>query len=522
MKRLARSRPMYLALSIAIAMTLLPDGAQGAPPTPAFGPSIDPYAVYEGQSTCSTDPKPGVVDFSRMALAAYPYTGSYGISRECNLGGQSEHKEGRAFDWMVSASNSRDVGAVDDMINWLLATDRYGNRHANARRLGVMYIIWNRYMWRAYRPDDGWQPYSGPNPHTDHVHFSFSWAGALQQTSWWKAIPRDYNMYTNYWYDKSGTNGNGADAVAVGGEIHVFGATPSGSGLSHAVYAGDRFNWPSQTLDEGGTSTGRSTKSIWYGGELHVFNERAGGGIRHLVYSNGRWISQDLDVGASSGQSIEVTNSLGELHIYNIRAGGGGLRHMVWSRGNWYYQDLDTGGSTGAGGITTIEAWSQLHLFTQRSGGNGLRHIVYDAPSGRYYYEDLDLGGTDGTFAATILYGGELHIMSRIKASGGIRHLNYSPVTKTWYRQDLDTGGSVGMFLQVSAFGGDLHVFSTPLSGLGVRHDYWRGDAGRWESATYDTYDPTGWWLSAVNVGNSMWVTSSHTSGTGFWALSWQ
>lgn len=182
MKRLARSRPMYLALSIAIAMTLLPDGAQGAPPTPAFGPSIDPYAVYEGQSTCSTDPKPGVVDFSRMALAAYPYTGSYGISRECNLGGQSEHKEGRAFDWMVSASNSRDVGAVDDMINWLLATDRYGNRHANARRLGVMYIIWNNWMWRAY--DVTRTTNASSDPHDDHIHISFGWDGAYARTSY--------------------------------------------------------------------------------------------------------------------------------------------------------------------------------------------------------------------------------------------------------------------------------------------------------------------------------------------------
>ncbi|MFN8104084.1 MAG: hypothetical protein U0U69_06450 [Acidimicrobiia bacterium] len=521
MKRLTRSRPFLLALVVALTMVLLPNGAQGAPPTPAFRSPVDPYPVYDGQATCSPDPKPGVVDFSKMVLAAYPYTGSYGISRDCNLGGQSEHKEGRAFDWMVSAGSSRDVAAVDDLVNWLLATDANGNRHALARRLGIMYIIWNGYMWRAYRPDDGWQPYTGPNPHTDHVHFSFTWAGALQQTSWWNKT-RDYTQYTNMWSDRTGTNGNGADAVTVGGEVHVFGAVPSGTGLSHAVYSGDRFDWPSQVLDAGGLSTGRSIKSIWYAGELHVFNERAGGGIRHLVYSGGKWLSQDLDVGPSSGQSIEVINSLGELHIYDIRTGGGGIRHMVWSRGQWWYQDLDIGGSTGAGGLTAIEAWGQLHLFTQRAGGDGLRHIVYDAPSARYYFEDLSVGTTDGTFADAVLYGGELHTVSRITSSGGVRHLNYSPATRTWYSQDIDTAGTAGMFLQLSSFDGDLHIFSTPKSGLGVHDDYWRGSAGRWEDITFDTYDPTGWWLTSVNAGSSMWVVSSHTSGTGFWALRWQ
>ena len=48
-----------------------------------------------------------------------------------------------------------------------------------------MYIIWNRKIWGAYLPDQGWRTYTGPNPHTDHVHVSFSWAGALKQTSWW-------------------------------------------------------------------------------------------------------------------------------------------------------------------------------------------------------------------------------------------------------------------------------------------------------------------------------------------------
>nr|WP_238338382.1 peptidoglycan-binding protein [Pedococcus badiiscoriae] len=45
-------------------------------------------------------------------------------------------------------------------------------------------------MWRAYDPARGWATYTGSVPHTDHIHFSFSWDGAYGHTSWWtgKAI----------------------------------------------------------------------------------------------------------------------------------------------------------------------------------------------------------------------------------------------------------------------------------------------------------------------------------------------
>ena len=89
----------------------------------------------------------------------------------------------RAWDWMIKAGHP----ASKALLNWLLATDKHGTKHANARRLGIMYMIFDRKMWRAYKASSGWQPYSGSNPHTDHVHFSFSWSGANKQTSFWSA-----------------------------------------------------------------------------------------------------------------------------------------------------------------------------------------------------------------------------------------------------------------------------------------------------------------------------------------------
>jgi hypothetical protein len=149
------------------------------------GPDIEGYARYEGQSTCDPAPKPGALAIRNLLLSRYPATTSMGISRACDVGGKSEHKEGRAFDWGANVTNAKQRAAVDDFLNALFATDSYGHHHALARRMGVMYVIWNGQIWSAYRADAGWQPYSGASPHTDHVHISLSWAGARAETSYY-------------------------------------------------------------------------------------------------------------------------------------------------------------------------------------------------------------------------------------------------------------------------------------------------------------------------------------------------
>jgi DNA-directed RNA polymerase subunit N (RpoN/RPB10) len=160
--------------------------AAAVPATPAFGRSIDGYAAYDGQDTCDPTAKPGVIGFRDLLNRTYGVHTAY-IGRSCDTAGVSEHEEGRALDYMLNVNNATQRDIANTVLNWLLATDQYGNRHALARRLGVMYIIWNRQQWRSYRPGDGWQPYSGSNPHTDHIHISFSWPGARKQTSWWSA-----------------------------------------------------------------------------------------------------------------------------------------------------------------------------------------------------------------------------------------------------------------------------------------------------------------------------------------------
>ena len=133
-----------------------PAPARSAPATSFFGPAIDDYANYDGQDTCDPTPKPGVVSFKDLLQQTYGVH-SWGITRSCDTSGVSEHEEGRALDYHFAYSSDVQRAQADDLLAWLLATDIFGNTHAMARRLGLMYIIWNRQIWESYRPFDGWQ-----------------------------------------------------------------------------------------------------------------------------------------------------------------------------------------------------------------------------------------------------------------------------------------------------------------------------------------------------------------------------
>ena len=201
---------------------LLASPAQAQLPSPSsFGPAIDAID-YDGQSKCSPAPKPGMLAFQRIVLGRYPGTGTGGISRGCEIGGQSEHKEGRAWDWGVNASLASDRATVQDLFDWLLADDRYGNEAALAKRFGIMYIIWNRKIWGSW---GGWSTYCVQkprgcvdpedkdlrHPHTDHVHFSMSWAGAKMQTTYWnpeRSMLAGIAAHPGYGYWELGRNGS--------------------------------------------------------------------------------------------------------------------------------------------------------------------------------------------------------------------------------------------------------------------------------------------------------------------------
>ncbi|WP_344707740.1 peptidoglycan-binding protein, partial [Marihabitans asiaticum] len=155
-----------------------------APPSnPGLPGALDIASSYHPQTVCDPAAKPGVTAFARLMSRHYAEP-NYGISRNCNSG-LTEHSEGRALDWMLDINNAQERAVANSVVAWLVAPDSQGRPGAMARRFGIMYIIWNRQIWGAYSMDKGWRAYSGASPHTDHIHFSFSWDGALQKTSWW-------------------------------------------------------------------------------------------------------------------------------------------------------------------------------------------------------------------------------------------------------------------------------------------------------------------------------------------------
>jgi peptidoglycan hydrolase-like protein with peptidoglycan-binding domain len=184
---------------LAIPVLTVPVGAATAaagtvpkPPTKALPSALDIASPYQAQRLCDPNAKPGVIAFAKLMTANYKLgSPAVGITRNCNSG-LTEHSEGRAWDWMLSVNKPNEKAVADAVTQWLSAPDAQGRPGAMARRFGIMYIIWNHKMWRAYDPARGWATYTGPVPHTDHIHFSFSWDGAYGRTSWWtgKAVTK--------------------------------------------------------------------------------------------------------------------------------------------------------------------------------------------------------------------------------------------------------------------------------------------------------------------------------------------
>ncbi|WP_088279131.1 peptidoglycan-binding protein [Ideonella sp. A 288] len=107
-------------------------------------------------------------------------SGIYGYDCRANSATPSEtsvHGTGRALDIMIPMVGGRANAAVGDPIaNWLVT---------NASALGVQYVIWNRVRWSGSRTPRV-APYTGPSPHTDHVHMELNEDGANRRTAWYR------------------------------------------------------------------------------------------------------------------------------------------------------------------------------------------------------------------------------------------------------------------------------------------------------------------------------------------------
>ncbi len=211
-RRFARAEGLFRPLAVLVSMLVLllatmpadaavgayrPAVATPAPRTPKHLPNaIEPLTHYTGQISCDPRVRPGTRRLAQLLTGTYraydatTWASAYACGTDSP---RSEHYEGRAIDWMVDVHNRRQRTAARAAIRWLLATDSAGNVDAMARRLGVMYLIWNNRIWGAW--DGTWESYNGcanrrssadDNAcHRTHVHISLSWDGAMGRTSFW-------------------------------------------------------------------------------------------------------------------------------------------------------------------------------------------------------------------------------------------------------------------------------------------------------------------------------------------------
>ena len=155
---------------------------------------IEDYASYQPQTKCSPKAKPGTRSLGEW-LVARQGGGFGGISRPCRYGGTSEHKEGRAFDWRLDATRKADRQRAAAFLALVRKTDQAGNTDARARRMGIMYLIWNDHMysaWNGFERDDylsssckTTKKCSTTLRHRDHMHISLSRRGGRGATSWY-------------------------------------------------------------------------------------------------------------------------------------------------------------------------------------------------------------------------------------------------------------------------------------------------------------------------------------------------
>jgi hypothetical protein len=174
------------------ALAATPDSPAAAPrlpappPTPHESAAIEGLAPDQAQFFCRKTVEPGVKAFEKLVLKTYPATSSDGDMRGCDVGGTSEHKDGRAWDWAADHRNAKDRADGKSLLKWLFAKDAAGDKDAMFRRLGLMYVIWDKRIWGSW--DQQWQPYACSGVtlcHVNHIHFSFGWAGAEKKTSYW-------------------------------------------------------------------------------------------------------------------------------------------------------------------------------------------------------------------------------------------------------------------------------------------------------------------------------------------------
>jgi uncharacterized protein YgiM (DUF1202 family) len=132
--------------------------AQYLSTTNPAAPSTGSYAVEKGLTA-------NAIKVHRASRAAFPQiTTYYGVRQDAI----PDHPSGRALDLMIPAYTSQSGKALgQEVAKWA---------RANAKTLGIQYVIWNQQIWNVQRDKEGWRfmaDRGGDSAnHKNHVHIT--------------------------------------------------------------------------------------------------------------------------------------------------------------------------------------------------------------------------------------------------------------------------------------------------------------------------------------------------------------
>lgn len=147
--------------------------------------AYDDVPAWDGGIHCSGGITPGgrtLSSFLREHFDGISTIGGYACRQNtANPAKMSVHGSGRALDIMIPLDGGdADNGVGDPIANWLIA---------NSSTIGVQYLVWDRTQWSGSRSTDRVRPYTGPNPHIDHIHVEITLEASRQETPFYTGAP---------------------------------------------------------------------------------------------------------------------------------------------------------------------------------------------------------------------------------------------------------------------------------------------------------------------------------------------
>jgi len=141
-------------------------GSRWQPPQTSQTGTYADAPPWNGGRSCSGGLKPGARARGDQIRAKFGIAKVEGYACRPNTANKSQlsmHGTGRALDIMVTSTKGEKV--ADFIVQ-------------NANALGFQLVIWNRTLWKVTPGGGSSREYTGPNPHTDHIHAELTVAAA--------------------------------------------------------------------------------------------------------------------------------------------------------------------------------------------------------------------------------------------------------------------------------------------------------------------------------------------------------